>query len=74
VSVLDRLGALSPEQRALFEALREKQKKAQAAPRQPPPMRRVSPPGGAGDWPLTFDQERLWFLHLMDRRARPTTC
>ncbi|MFY9826574.1 MAG: amino acid adenylation domain-containing protein, partial [Thermoanaerobaculia bacterium] len=26
----------------------------------------VSGPRGVGDWPLTFDQERLWFLYVLD--------
>ena len=34
-----------------------------AGPPQPPPVARVSGPSAAGDWPLTFDQERLWILH-----------
>jgi condensation domain-containing protein/AMP-binding enzyme len=59
-----RLAALSPEQRALFEKLR----RAQAPPRSgasrtPPPVAPVSGPLGLGDWPLTYDQERLWRLH-----------
>ena len=29
----------------------------------PPPVRPVSGPTGVGDWPLSFDQERLWQLH-----------
>jgi hypothetical protein len=61
---VDRLSALTPEQRALFEALRRKQ---QAAVRpqvpQPPPVPRVTGPTAAGDWPLSIDQERLWRLH-----------
>lgn len=63
-SVRDRLSALTPEQRALFEALRRKQQAA-AAPRvpQPPPVPRVTGPTAAGDWPLSIDQERLWRLH-----------
>ncbi len=64
MSVADRLASLTPEQRALFEALREKQRRA--APAAPPPIERVSGPRGVGDWPLTFDQERLWFLYLLD--------
>ena len=59
----DRLAALSPEQRVLFERLREKSRQAAPAVRTPPPVRRVSGPDGTGDWPLSFDQERLWRLH-----------
>ena len=64
-NVADRLSGLTPEQRALFELLRKKQAAAQAPPGPPPPaeVRRVSGPSGAGDWPLSFDQERLWRLH-----------
>ena len=60
-----RLAALSPEQRALCEKLRRAQ--APPPPRTPPPVSPVSGPLGLGDWPLTFDQERLWQLH----RDRP---
>ncbi|HEX6861533.1 MAG TPA: condensation domain-containing protein [Thermoanaerobaculia bacterium] len=59
MSVVDRLSALSPEQRALFEKLRQKQPR----PRSLPPVRPVSGPTGVGDWPLSFDQERLWRMH-----------
>jgi hypothetical protein len=58
--VVDRLSALTPEQRALFEALRRKQ---QAGPPLPPPVPRVTDSSAAGDWPLSIDQERLWRLH-----------
>jgi hypothetical protein len=65
LTVVDRLSALTPEQRALFEALRRKQQAAAAAPQasQPPPVPRVTGPTAAGDWPLSIDQERLWRLH-----------
>lgn len=61
MSVADRLSALSPEQRALFETLRRKQ--APPPARTPPPVQAVSGPTGVGDWPLSFDQERLWRMH-----------
>ena len=41
MSVADRLSTLTPEQRALFEALRRKQQEAATA-RQPPPVHRVT--------------------------------
>ena len=61
MTVVDRLSALTPEQRALFEALRRKQQAA--GPPQPPPVPRVTGPTAAGDWPLSIDQERVWRLH-----------
>ena len=67
MSVTDRIAALTPEQRALFERLRERQREAPI--RQLPPIARVTGPTGAGDWPLTFDQERLWFLSFLDPRS-----
>lgn len=63
MSVADRLSALSPEQRALFEKLRQQ---AKPAVRTPPPVQAVSGPMGVGDWPLSFDQERLWRMHQED--------
>jgi hypothetical protein len=65
LSVAERVSSLTPEQRALFEALRRRQQEAATA-RQPPPVRRVTGPGGEGDWPLSIDQERLWRLHRQD--------
>ena len=59
-----RLSALTPEQRALFEKLREKQRKG-AVRFQPPPVPRVSGPTGEGDWPLSLDQERFWFMEQL---------
>ncbi|HKV09856.1 MAG TPA: amino acid adenylation domain-containing protein, partial [Thermoanaerobaculia bacterium] len=70
MSLDDRLSSLTPEQRALFEALRarQQQQKKAAAPRthQPPPVTRRTPPNGEGDWPLSSDQERLWFIYQLD--------
>jgi amino acid adenylation domain-containing protein/non-ribosomal peptide synthase protein (TIGR01720 family) len=71
MSLTDRLSALSPEQRALFETLREKQRqaaKAAARPPQPPPVRRIAGPAPEaieGDWPLSLDQERFWFMEQL---------
>jgi amino acid adenylation domain-containing protein len=64
LTVADRIASLPPEQRALFEKLRETQRKA-ARSHQPPPVRRVSGPTGEGDWPLSLDQERFWFMEQL---------
>ena len=61
MSVADRITALSPEQRALLDKLRQIQ--TRPAARTPPPVQPVSGPSGVGDWPLSFDQERLWRMH-----------
>jgi len=67
MSVHDRISALTPEQRALFERLRNQKKKSSATRgHRPPPI----PRRGPGDhWPLSFDQERLWFLYTLDPLA-----
>ncbi len=65
MSLADRLSALSPEQRALFEKLRKQQAPARTPP-PIPPIPPVSGPTGVGDWPLSYDQERLWNLHRID--------
>jgi amino acid adenylation domain-containing protein/non-ribosomal peptide synthase protein (TIGR01720 family) len=54
VSLSDRISALNPAQRDLLELLRKK-----SGPRKPPALVARS---GAGPWPLSMDQERLWFL------------
>jgi len=64
VSIAERVAALAPEQRALFEKLRDQQRQA-ARPRRPPPVRRAGGPTGEGDWPLSFDQERYWFMEQL---------
>jgi amino acid adenylation domain-containing protein len=64
VSLTDRIAALTPEQRALFEKLRATQRQTARA-HQPPPVRRLSGPDGAGDWPLSLDQERYWFMEQL---------
>lgn len=64
MSVTERLSALTPEQRALFEALRRRQQESAAAKLLlPPAVPRVTGPTAAGDWPLAIDQERLWRMH-----------
>src|SRR5262249_13524745 len=59
-----RLAALSPEQRALFEKLRE-QKRQTTRRLEPPPIPRVSGATGEGGWPLSLDQERFWFMEQL---------
>jgi amino acid adenylation domain-containing protein/non-ribosomal peptide synthase protein (TIGR01720 family) len=65
LSLTDRISSLSPEQRALFEKLREKQRQAAARPPQPPSIPRRSGLTGEGDWPLSLDQERFWFMEQL---------
>jgi amino acid adenylation domain-containing protein len=57
-----RISALTAEQRALFEKLREQQRRT-AQP--PPSIRRLSGATGEGDWPLSLDQERYWFMEQL---------
>ncbi len=64
MSLTDRISALTPEQRVLFEKLREKQRKAASAPKAPP-VPRVSGATAEGDWPLSLDQERYWFMEQL---------
>ncbi len=58
---LRRISALTPEQRALLELKLKKQKPGQAASQLLPRER-----DGSDRWPLTLDQERLWFIHKLD--------
>ncbi|HVT15954.1 MAG TPA: non-ribosomal peptide synthase/polyketide synthase [Thermoanaerobaculia bacterium] len=64
MSLADRISALAPEQRALFEKLRGQRRRA-ARLREPPPIPRVSGLTAEGDWPLSLDQERYWFMEQL---------
>jgi amino acid adenylation domain-containing protein/non-ribosomal peptide synthase protein (TIGR01720 family) len=61
-----RLAALTPAQRALFE--RALEKKRQPAPAQPaaPPAGTIPRRAEADVYPLSVDQERLWFVQQLD--------
>ncbi|HYG64114.1 MAG TPA: condensation domain-containing protein, partial [Thermoanaerobaculia bacterium] len=64
VEISDRLAGLSAERRALLEALL-RQRAAATAPR--PRVETIpAQPRPAGSFPLSFSQERLWFLAQMD--------
>jgi amino acid adenylation domain-containing protein len=67
MSVVDRIASLTPEQRELFEKLRQQRQQERSAARvhQPPPIAPVSGSDGAGDWPLSLDQERFWFMEQL---------
>ncbi|HEX3530471.1 MAG TPA: amino acid adenylation domain-containing protein, partial [Thermoanaerobaculia bacterium] len=64
MSVTDRLASLTPAQRTLFEKMWERQKATDHAV-QPPPVPHRTGRTGAGDWPLSFDQERYWFMEQL---------
>jgi amino acid adenylation domain-containing protein len=66
MSVQDRICSLSPAHKALLDKLLAERRAAAPARQGPPAIARVTGPDGAGDWPLSFDQERLWVLSLLD--------
>ncbi len=67
MSVQDRIASLSPSHRALLDKLLAERKPTGHTHRTSPPvLTRVSGIDGVGDWPLSFDQERLWILSLLD--------
>ncbi|HKH43208.1 MAG TPA: amino acid adenylation domain-containing protein, partial [Thermoanaerobaculia bacterium] len=57
----DRLAGLSPDKRALLEALLQKKRAAAADAAAIRPRS-----AGAGPWPLSFPQERLWLIDQLD--------
>src|SRR5436305_473596 len=65
MSVSDRIAALTPEQRELFER-RRRRLAAQAKPKGEEAIPRREPDAV---YPLSFDQERLWFLYYLDPQA-----
>jgi amino acid adenylation domain-containing protein len=58
-----RIAGLTAEQRALFDQLRRRQAVRRAPA--PPPIPPVSGATGEGDWPLSLDQERFWFMEQL---------
>jgi amino acid adenylation domain-containing protein/non-ribosomal peptide synthase protein (TIGR01720 family) len=64
----ERIAALTPEQRELLALLRRR-KAAEKRPRRPPTAPPIPPRGPGESSPLSFDQERLWFLYYLDPGA-----
>ncbi len=62
--IAERVASLTPEQRELFERLQRKRQRA-ARLLAPPPVQPASGPAGEGDWPLSLDQERFWFMEQL---------
>src|SRR5437764_13205020 len=66
MSVSERIAALTPEQRELFELRRRRLAAQPAKPRGDEAIPRREPDAV---YPLSFDQERLWFLYYLDPGA-----
>ncbi len=60
-----RLASLPPEKRRLLELRLRKEGIAPARPAGPPPIPRRDP-SSAGPFPLTFGQQRLWFIEQLN--------
>ena len=65
VELEQRLASLPPEKRRLLELRLRKEGIAPARPAGPPPIPRRDP-SNAGPFPLTFGQQRLWFIEQLN--------
>jgi amino acid adenylation domain-containing protein/non-ribosomal peptide synthase protein (TIGR01720 family) len=65
-AVADRIAALPPEKRRLLELRLRKEGLASAAREAPPPPPPIRRRRGPGPFPLTFGQQRLWFIEQMN--------